>query len=93
MPVNRLSFAAREKSPWLQHVDETIRKYPSLTTYQAALKKASQTYSKGEGKSKKTKPKKAKSKKPVMPKTKRPSKSARGKIKSKKGHFAFPLDF
>ena len=79
MPVKRLSISARNKSPWLQHVDETIRKFPSLTTYQGALRKASSTYAKGEPKARvAAKPRKKavkpakKPRKPPMPKMARP---------------------
>jgi hypothetical protein len=89
MPVKRLSISARNKSPWLQHVDETIRKFPSISSYQAALKRASKTYEKGEAKPRKAaKPRKKAvrpktaaqmraARKPVMPKMARPSKAVR----------------
>jgi hypothetical protein len=44
MPVKRLSLKATKSSPWLKHVDETIKEFPDLPSYKEALKKAKLSY-------------------------------------------------
>ena len=45
--IKRLSMSAIQRSPWLEHVDETIRKNPGEKLYKNILKKASITYRQG----------------------------------------------
>jgi len=44
--VKRLSLKSIRKSPWLEHVDETIAKFPQVGSYKQILKLASRSYEK-----------------------------------------------
>ena len=44
--LKRLSDKAIRSNPWLEHVDETIKKNPNVSSYKEILKKASANYKK-----------------------------------------------
>lgn len=69
--LKRLSDKAIRRNPWLEHIDETIKKNPLEKSYKNILKKASITYNQ----------------RPAIPTSKRPSAYMRKKLgasKSKK---------
>jgi len=44
--LKRLGIKSIRQNPWLEHVDETIKKNPTVSSYKDILKKASKSYKK-----------------------------------------------